>query len=90
MNPKKAIVDIAKKQMQTIRSGWLQDRKYVNLPAESKMKGTSNNWFSAAFHVWATGKIFGGYLRVATLKSSCIVLLAHTLKIHPIDFLEIP
>ena len=36
------------------------------------------------------GKIFGGYLQVATLKSSCIVLFAHTLKIHPIDFLEIP
>ena len=37
-----------------------------------------------------TGKIFGGYLQVATLKSSCIVLFAHTLKIHPVDFLEIP
>ncbi|MBR6241626.1 MAG: hypothetical protein IKQ82_09255, partial [Lentisphaeria bacterium] len=37
-----------------------------------------------------TGKIFGGYLQVATLKSSCIVLLVHALKIHPIEFLEIP
>ena len=37
-----------------------------------------------------TGKIFGGCLRVATLKSSCIGLFAHSLKIHPIEFLEIP
>ncbi|MBR6241187.1 MAG: hypothetical protein IKQ82_06985 [Lentisphaeria bacterium] len=37
-----------------------------------------------------TGKIFGGYLQVATLKSFCIVLFAHTLKIHPIEFSEIP
>ncbi|MBR6241443.1 MAG: hypothetical protein IKQ82_08315 [Lentisphaeria bacterium] len=37
-----------------------------------------------------TGKIFGGYLQVATLKSSCIGLFAHSLKIHPIEFLEIP
>ena len=37
-----------------------------------------------------TGKIFGGYLQVATLKSSCIGLFAHTLKIHPIEFLEFP
>ena len=35
-------------------------------------------------------KIFGGYLQVATLKSSCIGLFAHSLKIHPIDFFEIP
>ncbi|MBR6240262.1 MAG: hypothetical protein IKQ82_02280, partial [Lentisphaeria bacterium] len=35
-------------------------------------------------------KIFGGYLQVATLKSSCIGLFAHSLKIHPIEFLEIP
>ena len=33
-----------------------------------------------------TGKIFGGYLQVATLKSSCIGLFAHSLKIHPIEF----
>ena len=32
------------------------------------------------------GKIFGGYLQVATLKSSCIGLLVHPLKIHPIEF----
>ena len=37
-----------------------------------------------------TGKIFGGYLQVATLKSSCIGLFAHSLKIRPIEFLEIP
>ena len=37
-----------------------------------------------------TGKIFDGYLQVATLKSSCIGLFAHTLKIHPPEFLEIP
>ena len=37
-----------------------------------------------------TGKVFGGCLPVATLKSSCIGLLAHTLKIHPVEFLEIP
>ena len=37
-----------------------------------------------------TGKIFGGSHQAATLKSSCIVLFAHTLKIHPIKFLEIP
>jgi hypothetical protein len=36
------------------------------------------------------GKIFGGYLQVAILKSSCIVFFAHTLKNHPIEFLEIP
>jgi len=30
------------------------------------------------------GKIFGGYLQVATLKSSCIVPFAWLLKIHPI------
>ena len=36
------------------------------------------------------GKIFGGYLQVATLKSSGIVLFDHTLKIHPFEFLEIP
>ena len=33
-----------------------------------------------------TGKIFCGYVQVATLKSSCIGLLVHTLKIHPIEF----
>ncbi|MDD6337974.1 MAG: hypothetical protein PUC15_06285 [Lentisphaeria bacterium] len=37
-----------------------------------------------------TGKIFGGYLQAATLKSSCIGLFAHSLKIHPIEFFEIP
>jgi len=37
-----------------------------------------------------TGKIFGGYLPAATLKSSCIGLFAHSLKIHPIEFSEIP
>ncbi len=37
-----------------------------------------------------TGKIFGGCLQAATLESSCIGLLAHTLKIHPVEFLEIP
>ena len=37
-----------------------------------------------------TGKIFGGYLQVATLKSSCIGVFAHPLKIHPIEFLELP
>ena len=37
-----------------------------------------------------TGKFFGGYLLAATLKSSCIGILAHTLKIHPIEFPEIP
>jgi len=36
------------------------------------------------------GKIFGGYVQVATLKSSCIGFFAHPLKIHPIEFLEIP
>ena len=38
MNSKKAIVVIARKLMQTIRSIWLQDRKYVNLLSPSKMK----------------------------------------------------
>ena len=37
-----------------------------------------------------TGKILVGYLPAATLKSSCIGLFAHSLKIHPIEFLEIP
>ena len=46
-------------------------------------------WFFAS-EPSPTGKIFGGYLQVATLKSSCIGLLAHTLKIHPPEFLEIP
>ena len=36
------------------------------------------------------GKIFGGYLQVATLKSSCIVLFVHLLKIHPFELIEIP
>ena len=36
------------------------------------------------------GKIFGGYLQVATLKSSCIVLFARLLKIHPIELTEVP
>ena len=31
------------------------------------------------------GKILGGYLQVATLKSSCIVLFACLLKKHPIE-----
>ena len=31
------------------------------------------------------GKIFGGCLQVATLKSSCIVLFARLLKNHPIE-----
>ena len=31
------------------------------------------------------GKILGGYLQVATLKSSCIVLFAHLLKNHPFE-----
>ena len=31
------------------------------------------------------GKIFGGYLQVATLKSSCIILFARLLKNHPIE-----
>ena len=35
-------------------------------------------------------KIFGGYLQVATLKSSCIVLFAPTLKTHPVELLEVP
>ena len=43
-----------------------------------------------AFGQIPIGKIFGGYLQVATLKSSCIVLFAHMLKIHPIKLLEIP
>ena len=38
MNSKKAIVVIARKLMQTIRSVWLQDRKYANLLISSKMK----------------------------------------------------
>ena len=38
MNSKKAIVVIARKLMQTIRSVWLQDRKYANLLTSSKMK----------------------------------------------------
>ena len=38
MTPKKAIVVIARKLMQTILSAWIQDRKHVNLPAELKMK----------------------------------------------------
>ena len=36
------------------------------------------------------GKISGGYLQVATLKSSCIVLFARLLKNHPIELIEIP
>ena len=36
------------------------------------------------------GKIVGGYLQVATLKSSGIVIFDHTLKVHPFVFLEIP
>ena len=36
------------------------------------------------------GKIFGGYLQVATLKSSCIGLFVHALKIHLIEILEMP
>ena len=43
-----------------------------------------------AFEQSPIGKIFGGYVQVATLKSSCIGLFAHPLKIHPIEFLEIP
>ena len=52
--------------------------------------GTSNN--SGLRRLFAsgqspTGKIIGGYLQAATLKSSCIVLFfAHSLKIHPIEF----
>ena len=46
-------------------------------------------WFSAVFRVWTKSKsnckIFGGYLQAAMLKSSCIVLFAHLLKIHPIE-----
>ena len=38
MSSQKAIVVIAKKLMQTIRAVWLQDRKYVNLLQESKVK----------------------------------------------------
>ena len=54
--------------------------------------GTSKNYFRRLFASGQspTGKIFGGYVQVATLKSSCIGLLVHTLKIHPIEFLEIP
>ena len=54
--------------------------------------GTSKNCFRRLFASGQIpiGKIIGGCLQVATLKSSCIVLFAHTLKIHPIDFLEIP
>ena len=36
------------------------------------------------------GKIFGGYLQIATLKSSCIVLFACLLKIHPSESIEVP
>ena len=43
-----------------------------------------------AFGQIPIGKIFGGYLQVATLKSSCIVLFAHLLKIHPFELIEIP
>ena len=43
-----------------------------------------------AFGQIPIGKIFGGYLQVATLKSSCIVLFAHVLKIHPLELIEIP
>ena len=43
-----------------------------------------------AFEQSPIGKIFGGYVQVATLKSSCIGLFAHPLKIHPIELLEIP
>ena len=48
-------------------------------------KGTSINWIRRLFasRQIPIGKIFGGYLQVATLKSSCIVLFACLLKIHP-------
>ena len=36
------------------------------------------------------GKIIGGYLQAATLKSSCIVPFVRTLKIHSVELSEIP
>ena len=56
------------------------------------VKGTSKIGFRRlfAFEPSPTGKIFGGYLQAATFKSSCIGLFAHTLKNHPVEFLEKP
>ena len=52
------------------------------------LKGTSKNGFRRLFASGQspTGKFFGGYLQAATLNSSCIGLLAHTLKNHPVEF----
>ena len=50
-------------------------------------EGISINWIRRLFasRQIPIGKIFGGYLQVATLKSSCIVLFACLLKIHPTE-----
>ena len=54
---------------------------------------TSINWIPAAFRIQANPDWEDfRWLRfqVATLKSSCIVLFACLLKIHPVELIEVP
>ena len=77
------MADAKKKQVKMRKNGKREKRRAQTI------EGTSENRYPAAYRVRTkskTGKILGGCLQAATLKSFCFVLLVHALKIHPIEF----